>query len=37
MAVTPEDVRRVAALTGRPARAVYEGAQAAARDHFGGG
>lgn len=32
-----EDVRRVAAATGRPARAVHEEAQAAARDRFGGG
>ena len=32
-----EDVRRVAAATGRPARAVHEGVQAAARDRFGRG
>jgi uncharacterized protein (TIGR00299 family) protein len=30
-----EDVRRVAAAMGRPARAVHEGAQAAARARFG--
>lgn len=32
-----EDVRRVAAAVGRPARVVYEAAQAAARGRFSGG
>ena len=32
-----EDVRRVAAAVGRPARVVYEAAQTAARARFSGG
>jgi uncharacterized protein (DUF111 family) len=31
-----EDVRRVAAAVGRPAKIVYEAAQSAARDQFSG-
>ena len=31
-----EDVRRVAAAVGRPARVVYEAAQSAARSRFSG-